>query len=170
MKKCIGCCLSHQNPDTYFSPDSEQNTFSLEEALLWIQFWVKTVLMLDVFQVLSSPDDNWWTRVLWWLRLSFWRHPFTAEHPLTLILTAPIHCRASIAETHFSKPDEETHSYTSRMVSTFPANVHFWVNYKMEELKADKVQLRKNLTYIESIIMTINNDGGMEKSSNSQIP
>ncbi len=44
------------------------------------------------------------------IRLSFWRHPFTAEHPLTLILTAPIHCRASIAETHFSKPDEETNS------------------------------------------------------------
>ncbi len=33
------------------------------------------------------------------IRLSFWRHPFTAEHLLTLILTAPIHCRASIAET-----------------------------------------------------------------------
>ncbi len=32
-------------------------------------------------------------RIHW---LSFWWHPFTAEHPLTLILTAPIHCRASI--------------------------------------------------------------------------
>ncbi len=71
---------------------------------------VKT-LMLDLCQVLSSPDDNWWTGVdycefsssshsdgthslqsIHWL--SFWRHPFTAEHPLTLILTAPIHCRS----------------------------------------------------------------------------
>ncbi len=33
----------------------------------------------------------------------------------TLILTAPIHCRASIAETHFYKPDEETNSSTSQM-------------------------------------------------------
>ncbi len=30
------------------------------------------------------------------LTLDFWRHPFTAEQPLTLILTAPIHCSASI--------------------------------------------------------------------------
>ncbi len=38
-----------------------------------------------------------WCGLLWcFIRLSFWRHPFTAEHPLTLILTAPIHCRASI--------------------------------------------------------------------------
>ncbi len=54
MKKSISCCLSHQNPATYlfravlackrcliwadFSPDSDQNTFSLEEVLLWICF------------------------------------------------------------------------------------------------------------------------------------
>ncbi len=120
---------------------------------LWTHIFVKSVLMLDQFQLLSSPDVNWWTGVEWiivvslsdshsdgthslqsiyWL--SFWRHPFTAEHPLTLILTAPIHCRASIdsysdgthslqsvhcwdtdAETHFSKPDEETNSSWSWM-------------------------------------------------------
>ncbi len=39
---------------------------------------------------------------------SFWRHPFTAEHPLTLILTAPIHCRASI-DSH----SDGTHSLQS---------------------------------------------------------
>ncbi len=86
----------------------------------WVpsEWEIKNVLMLDLFHLLSSPDVNWWTGVLWiivmflsdshsdgthslqsihWL--SFWRHPFTAEHPLALILTAPIHCRASIAET-----------------------------------------------------------------------
>ncbi len=42
-----------------------------------------SVLMLDWFQLLSSPDVNWWTGVLWcFYQLSFWRHPFTAEHPL----------------------------------------------------------------------------------------
>ncbi len=49
-------------------------------------------LMLDLFQLLSSPDVNWWTGVLWIIVMflsSVW----------TLILTAPIHCRASIAET-----------------------------------------------------------------------
>ncbi len=46
-----------------------------------------------MFQLLSSPDVNWWTGVVWitcgllWcfyqlFGLSFWRHPFTAEHPL----------------------------------------------------------------------------------------
>ncbi len=78
--------------------------------------------MLDLFQPLSSPDVNWWTAVMFlsdshsdgthslqsihWL--SFWRHPFTAEHPLTLILTAPIHCRASI-DSH----SDGTHSLQS---------------------------------------------------------
>ncbi len=84
-----------------FSPDSDQNTFSLEEALLWImdsyfgqkqQFEVKKVLMMDLFQLLSSQDVNWWTGVVWIIVMflsAVW----------TLILTAPIHCRGSIAET-----------------------------------------------------------------------
>ncbi len=43
------------------------------------------VLMMDLFQLFSSPDVNWWTGVDYcdvFIRLSFWRHPFTAEHPL----------------------------------------------------------------------------------------
>ncbi len=68
-------------------------------------FLVKNVLMLDLFELLSSPDVNWWTGVVWiivmfFIRLSFWRHPFTAEHPLLR---------------HFSKSDEETNSSTSWM-------------------------------------------------------
>ncbi len=56
---------------------------------------VINVLMLDLFHLLSSPDVNLWTADYFYQ---------------TLILTAPIHCRASIAETHFYKPDEETNS------------------------------------------------------------
>ncbi len=92
--------VSHQNTSRYlfravlsckrclicadFSPDSDQNTFSLEEALLWIQILAKSVLMTDLFQLLSSPDVNWWTVDYCdvFIRLSFWRHPFTSEHPL----------------------------------------------------------------------------------------
>ncbi len=48
---------------------------------------------MDLFQLLSSQDINWWTGVVWitcgllWcfyqlFGLWFWRHPFTAEHPL----------------------------------------------------------------------------------------
>ncbi len=66
--------------------------------------------MLDLFNLLSSPDDNWWTVDYCdvFIRLSFWRHPFTAEHTLTLILTAPIHCRAYI-DSH----SDGTHSLQS---------------------------------------------------------
>ncbi len=109
VKKYISCCLSHQNVFACkrclicadFSPDSDQNTFSLKEALLWNMdsnfdqkqwFEVRNVLMMDLFQLLSSQDVNWWTGVLWIIVMflsAVW----------TLILTAPIHCRASIAET-----------------------------------------------------------------------
>ncbi len=60
---------------------------------LWTRILLKNVLMLALFELLSSQDVNWWTGVVWitcgllWcfyqlLGLSFWRHPFTAEHPL----------------------------------------------------------------------------------------
>ncbi len=60
------------------------------------QVEVKSVLML-----LSSPDVNWWT-------VDY------CDVFITLILTAPIHCRAHIADgmLHFSKSDEETNSST----------------------------------------------------------
>ncbi len=32
---------------------------------LWTHIWVKNILMLDLFQLLSSPDVNWWTGVVW---------------------------------------------------------------------------------------------------------
>ncbi len=81
----------------------------------------------------SHSDGTHSLQSIHWL--SFWRHPFTAEHPLTLILTAPIHCRASIdshsdgthslqsihcwdtdAVLHISKSDEETNSSTSWII------------------------------------------------------
>ncbi len=45
---------------------------------------VKSVLMLDLFQLLYSPDVNWWTGVVWIIVMflsAIW----------TVILTAPIH-------------------------------------------------------------------------------
>ncbi len=73
---------------------------------LWSHILVTNVLTMDLFQLLSSPDVNWWTGVVWitcgllWcfyqlFGVSFWRHPFTAEHPFLR---------------HFSKSDEETNS------------------------------------------------------------
>ncbi len=64
-------------------------------------------LMLDLCQVLSSPDVNWWTGVvglLWcFIRLSFWRHPFTS--------IAETHCNATFLQIWWW----ETNSCTSRM-------------------------------------------------------
>ncbi len=97
--------------------DNSRCTFSLEEELLWIMD-VKNVLMLDLFQLKMLTDGLEWCGLLW----CFYQ---------TLILTAPIHCRACDAMLHFSKSDEETNSSTSShdpRMSTFSANVHFWVN------------------------------------------
>ncbi len=59
-----------------------------------------------MFLLDSHSDGTHSLQGIHWL--SFWRHPFTAEHPLTLILTAPIHCRASI-DSH----SDGTHSLQS---------------------------------------------------------
>ncbi len=46
--------------------------------------WIKNVLMLDLFELLSSPDDNWWTGVLWIIVmfLSDSHSDGTHSHPL----------------------------------------------------------------------------------------
>ncbi len=58
----MSCCTVYRDGGTRtvpdFSPDSDQNTFSLEEELLWTRFRVKNILMLDLSQLLSSPDVN----------------------------------------------------------------------------------------------------------------
>ncbi len=42
--------------------------------------WVKNVLMLDLFQLLSSPDVNWWTGVLWITCGLLWGQKVVLEH------------------------------------------------------------------------------------------
>ncbi len=83
--------------------------------------------MLDLFQLLSSPDVNWWTGVVWIIVMFLSVSHSDGTHSLQ-----SIHCWDTDAETHFYKPDEETNSSTSQMilrVSTYSDNVHFWVNY-----------------------------------------
>ncbi len=97
-KRCLIC--------VYFSPDSDETTFSLKKAILWIEdshfSWkqwieVKNVLMMNLFNKIyiffTSQDVTWWIGVVWvtcgllWCFYQlfghlFWRHPFTAEDPL----------------------------------------------------------------------------------------
>ncbi len=121
----------------------KQSKTALKNIWVWILMWettrdglshcrkhyygLWTCLMLDLFQLLSSPDVNWWTGVVWIIVMflsAVW----------TLILTAPIHCRASIAETvmqsmtHFSKSDEETifHFY---FWWTIPLSLYMFLSY-----------------------------------------
>ncbi len=53
------------------------------------------MIILTNTQILDSQDINWWTGVVWITRVLLWW--FNQLFGL-LFLTAPIHCRASIAE------------------------------------------------------------------------
>ncbi len=80
---------------------------------LWTHILVKNVLMLDLFQLLSSPDVNWWTGVVW-ITCDVFISCLDSHSDGTHSLQS-IHCWDSDAETHFYKPDEETNSSWSRM-------------------------------------------------------
>ncbi len=113
MKKSISCCLSHQNPATYLFRAVlfwlVNGAWSVQISLLIQTRWLfhrrkhyyglfrpeTTVKCLNdeiVSTLIDFWDINWWTGVVWIIEMflsAVW----------TLILTAPIHCRASIAET-----------------------------------------------------------------------
>ncbi len=67
--------------------------------------WVKSILMMDLFQLLSSPDVNWWTGVVWIIVMFLSDSHSDGTHSLQ-----SIHCWDTDAETHFYKSDEETNS------------------------------------------------------------
>ncbi len=91
--------------------DNTRWTFSLEEALLWIMdsyfsqkqwFKVKNILMMELFltntQTRSFCLLKTLTDGLEWCVNYLWIIVMFLSAVWTLILTAPIHCRASIAE------------------------------------------------------------------------
>ncbi len=87
-KRCLICA--------YFSPDSDETTFSLREALLWIidyfgrsSWWIcfSQTCSFSLHKMLIDGLESWITYGLLWcfyqlFGLSFWRHPFTAEDSL----------------------------------------------------------------------------------------
>ncbi len=89
--------------------------------------------MLYLFQLLSSPDVNWWTGVVWitcgllWcfyqlFGLSFWRHPFTAEHPLLRQW-----CNDTFVQIWWRNK-----LLDGLRVSTLSVPFHFWVNCSLK--------------------------------------
>ncbi len=79
-------------------------------GLLWTHIWVKSILMLDLFHLLSSPDVNWWTGVVWVIVMFLSDSHSDGTHSLQ-----SIHCWDTDAVIHFYKPDEETNSSWSLM-------------------------------------------------------
>jgi len=69
---------------------------------------LKNVFMLDLFQLLSSPDVSWWTGAVWIIVMFLSDSHSDGTHSLQ-----SIRCWDTDAETHFSKSDEETNSSKS---------------------------------------------------------
>ncbi len=123
-KRCLICAD--------FSPDSDQTTFSLEEALLWTHILAGS----NGLKFLVSPDINWWTGVVWitcgllWcfyqlFGLSFWRHPFTAEHPLLRQW-----CSDTFLQIWWR--NKLIYILDSLWMSRFSAHFHIWLNYSFK--------------------------------------
>ncbi len=99
-----------------FCPDSDQNTSSLEEEILWTRIWVINILMLDLFQLLSSPDVNWWTGVVWIIVMFLSDSHSDGTHSLQ-----SIHCWDTFLQTWWRNKLISD----DLKVSTFSARVHF---------------------------------------------
>ncbi len=85
----------------------------------------KNITIIHKFHLLSSPDVNWWTGVVWIIVMIL----------SALILTAPIHCRASIAEhwcSHTFLMKKQTHPNLR-----WPEDEHFhYVNYSFNRMSS----------------------------------
>ncbi len=111
---------------------------------LWTRILVINVLMLDLFHLLSSQDVNWWTGVVWIIVVflsAVW----------TLILTAPIHCRASIAETlmqwHISTNLMKKQTHLHLGLEYIFSKFYFWVTISFHSW----VTIKENNTSINAV-------------------
>ncbi len=109
---------------------------------------VKNVMM-DLLQLLSSQDVNWWTGVVWitcgllWcfyqlFGLSFWRHPFTAEDPLVSKW-----CNATFLQ--IWRRNKLIYMLHGLWKSKYSLHFHFWVIYCFKTFKKKRI---KNAKYL----------------------
>ncbi len=129
-KRCLICAD--------FSPNSDEITFSLGQATLWIEddgLKLKTSWWVCFLQTCSFSRHKTLTDGLecgllvdyYWcfyqlFGLSFWRHPFTAEDPLVSKW-----CNATFLQIWWR--NKLIWILNGQRVRTFSENFHFWVNY-----------------------------------------
>ncbi len=92
LNKCVGgfWCKGQLEMDFFTGGSVIMDLYFGQKRL----FKVK-ILFLTNTQLLTSHDVNWWTGVEWFY---LWIIVMFLSAVWTLILTAPIHCRGSIAE------------------------------------------------------------------------
>ncbi len=122
MKVWLKCAHPQaiQNIDEFVSSSDLEECSISSLAQQWMHYseWVpsewttdKNITIITLFQLLSSPDVNWWTGVDYcYVFISCLDSHSDGTHSLQCI-----HCWASDEMLHFSKSDEETNSSTSCM-------------------------------------------------------
>ncbi len=93
---------------------------------LWTRIWVKNILMLDLSQLLSSPDVNWWTGVVWIIVMFLSDSHSDGTHSLQRHW-----CSDAFLQTWWR--NKLILILDGLRVSTFTAHFHFWVNYSFKE-------------------------------------
>ncbi len=113
MKTAILCI-----EDSYFS------------RIQWLD--VKNVLMLDLSQLLSSPDVNWWTGVVWIIVMFLSDSHSDGTHSLQ-----SIHCWDTDAFLQTWWRNKLILILDGPRVSKCSANIHTGVNYCFKQLKIE---------------------------------
>ncbi len=85
------------------------------------RYWWICFLQTHSFFILQMITDGLWIIVMF----------LSDSHSDGTHSLQSIHCWDTDAETHFSKPDEETNSSTSRMAWGW---VYFWINYSFKSI------------------------------------
>ncbi len=136
----------------YFSPDSDETTFSIiEDSHLAEKYYnISMDLSLTNTQLFTSQDFYWRTEVL-----------VDYCDVWTLILTAPIHCWGSTDEQVmqcYNSPNlllkSATSSITWLWVHELSSNLHFCVNYSFNSsLCEGLLQIMDNLFFLNPCIL-----------------
>ncbi len=141
MKKCISCRLTPKPSHILHLFWFVNGDWSVQISLLiqtrslfhWnkccYRLWthLKNILMLDLFQLLSSPDVNWWTGVVWIIVMFLSDSHSDGTHSLQ-----SIHCWASATFLQIW--------CRNKLIFILDGLRVFWVNYPFTSDVSSKTQ------------------------------